>query len=173
MLIMPCFSPQLYSVIPENAIMGSTYDTLSWVDGNVAIGGYKAASNKQLMSDFDCIVSMIPVKDTPRFAGIEYFSKPVPDNPKYNIASEAGDAAIFVRNRIAAGKRVFVHCHAGISRSATVVLIYLMARHGMPLPDALALLKNKRPQVHPNDGFMRILKCIDAQMRLKRIKDTA
>jgi hypothetical protein len=52
--------------------------------------------------------------------------------------------------------RVLVHCAAGVSRSATVVLGYLMSRHEMNLSAAVDHLKAIRPWVCPNageDGF--------------------
>lgn len=54
--------------------------------------------------------------------------------------------------------RVLVHCAAGISRSSTVLIAWLMKTFGMPLDDALKLLRQSRPIVNPNHGFMRILR---------------
>jgi atypical dual specificity phosphatase len=62
-----------------------------------------------------------------------------------------------------------VHCYAGISRSPTVVISFLMKEHGMSLDEAFALCKQKRPIVDPNHGFMRQLR--DYEMQLKNLKD--
>lgn len=48
---------------------------------------------------------------------------------------------------------VIVHCYAGISRSSSVVLAYLMKEKNMTLDDAFAHLVTKRRIVEPNDGF--------------------
>jgi hypothetical protein len=48
---------------------------------------------------------------------------------------------------------VLVHCAGGVSRSATVVLGYLMARRGMTFADALGHLRGRRPIANPNAGF--------------------
>ncbi|KAF9522250.1 protein-tyrosine phosphatase-like protein [Crepidotus variabilis] len=53
---------------------------------------------------------------------------------------------------------VLVHCQQGVSRSATVVIAYLMRYEGMSLAEALAFVKDKRACVKPNVGFMRCLK---------------
>eukprot|EP00897_Mesotaenium_endlicherianum_P006525 jgi/Mesen1/5900/ME000003S06924 len=53
---------------------------------------------------------------------------------------------------------VLVHCMAGVSRSATVVVAYLMRTHGWPLQKALEHVKRCRPVVHPNEGFLRQLR---------------
>jgi predicted protein tyrosine phosphatase len=48
---------------------------------------------------------------------------------------------------------VLVHCGAGISRSAAVVIAYLCRFAGMSYSEALAFVKAKRPQVAPADVF--------------------
>jgi hypothetical protein len=56
---------------------------------------------------------------------------------------------------------VLVHCAAGVSRSATVVLGYLMARRGMSATDACTYLRTKRPWVNPNHGFRAQLEAFE------------
>jgi len=51
------------------------------------------------------------------------------------------------------GKTVYVHCNAGISRSSTVILSYMMSWFDMTLAESWDLLKKARPAVHPNLGF--------------------
>ncbi|XP_019154819.1 PREDICTED: dual specificity protein phosphatase 1-like isoform X4 [Ipomoea nil] len=63
-------------------------------------------------------------------------------------------------NFIEEGKRVggvLVHCYMGRSRSVTVVVSYLMKKHGMGMSEALELVKSKRPLACPNAGFMLVL----------------
>jgi protein-tyrosine phosphatase len=56
---------------------------------------------------------------------------------------------------------VLVHCAAGVSRSATVVIAYLMVRKNMLLKDALEHVQRARPIVCPNPGFMEQLKEVE------------
>ncbi len=62
------------------------------------------------------------------------------------------DATTFIADHIAKGC-VLVHCGAGISRSAAVVIAYLCRYAGMSYAEALAFVKAKRPQVAPADVF--------------------
>eukprot|EP00667_Euglena_gracilis_P015066 EG_transcript_15639 len=48
------------------------------------------------------------------------------------------------------GQAVYVHCKAGKGRSWVVAACFLTAHHGLTLPEAFALLKERRPQVSPN-----------------------
>ncbi len=50
---------------------------------------------------------------------------------------------------LAMGKRVYVHCTAGINRATLTVVGYLTFVHGMHLDGALALVKGARSQAHP------------------------
>uniref|UniRef100_A0A8C9WJY7 Dual specificity phosphatase 19a n=1 Tax=Scleropages formosus TaxID=113540 RepID=A0A8C9WJY7_SCLFO len=53
---------------------------------------------------------------------------------------------------------VLVHCNAGVSRSAAVVIGYLMCREGLTFDDAFTLVKKARPVICPNPGFLEQLK---------------
>jgi hypothetical protein len=52
---------------------------------------------------------------------------------------------------------VLVHCRAGISRSVSTVIAYLMKRYKMSFGLARKLVVLKRPIIEPNSGFVRIL----------------
>jgi protein-tyrosine phosphatase len=54
----------------------------------------------------------------------------------------------FIKERVAAGEPVLVMCAAGISRSSTFVLAYLLER-GYALRDAWQLLKEHHPEARP------------------------
>ena len=49
-----------------------------------------------------------------------------------------------------------VNCWQGASRSATVVLAFLMQHHDMDLMTALKMVKTKR-DIRPNNGFLKQL----------------
>ena len=50
-----------------------------------------------------------------------------------------------------------MHCYAGVSRSATIVIAYLILEHNLGCLEATALVKRQRPEVFPNAGFQRQL----------------
>lgn len=53
-------------------------------------------------------------------------------------------------------ERVYVHCHQGISRSATIVMAFLMIKRNMTLAQAIVTVRSRRA-VMPNDGFLQQL----------------
>jgi len=59
---------------------------------------------------------------------------------------------------------VLVHCMAGISRSATVCIAFLMKHMNWDLQKAFDFLKDKRPCVAPNLSFMGQLLAFQRQL---------
>ena len=60
-----------------------------------------------------------------------------------------GSAGHAARNGGSTGGKVLVHCFAGRSRSAAMVVAYLMYRYGVRLPAALQHVKARRPKADP------------------------
>jgi len=59
---------------------------------------------------------------------------------------------------------VLVHCYAGVSRSATAVLAYIMKHENLSLTKALMFVKNKRHVICPNFSFMGQLKSYEMEL---------
>jgi hypothetical protein len=57
--------------------------------------------------------------------------------------------------------KVLVHCNAGVSRSTSVILGFLILERGYKFDEAYALVKAKRPCIQPNAGFMNQLRGLD------------
>lgn len=60
---------------------------------------------------------------------------------------------------------VIVHCYAGISRSSSIVLAYLMSEKKMSLMNAHTHLKSKRRIIEPNDGFWSMLEDYESELQ--------
>lgn len=63
------------------------------------------------------------------------------DCPTANLRQHFTACHRFINNAFAQGGRVLVHCYAGISRSATIVISYLMKVHNMSLSGAFQLTR--------------------------------
>ena len=68
----------------------------------------------------------------------------------------------------AKGGRVFVHCYAGVSRSPTVCIAYLMKLHQWSLSQAYDYVKSRRPHISPNLHFMGQLLAFQKQLESDR-----
>lgn len=55
-----------------------------------------------------------------------------------------------------------VHCFAGISRSATICIAYLMWKLSLSLGAAHFMVESARPCTQPNDGFKAQLQMFES-----------
>jgi len=63
----------------------------------------------------------------------------------------------FIQQGLDGGGGVLVHCAMGKSRSATVVIAFLMQKHQITPSEALSHLRQARSICEPNHGFMKQL----------------
>ncbi len=70
------------------------------------------------------------------------------------------------------GETVLIHCQSGISRSATIVIAFVIKAYRLPLMEAYKLVYEKRNAINPNDGFFRVLQEFSAtELSLPQSKD--
>lgn len=67
------------------------------------------------------------------------------------------DACDYIDVALAGGGSVLVHCHAGVSRSASVVIAWVMRTFGLTYVDAYTWVRKGRPIIKPNKGFQEAL----------------
>ena len=67
------------------------------------------------------------------------------DVPECNLISYFEETNTFIDSAIRSGGVCFVHCNAGISRSTSFVMAYLMSRHGLDFDTALAMVRRNVP----------------------------
>ena len=94
----------------------------------------------------------------------EYKVMSTNDNKEQNLLSIFKETSTFIEQGAAAGG-VCVNCYAGVSRSVTVVMAFLIDHRGMSTDDALALIRKTRREAKPNEGFMGQIQQYEIQQR--------
>ncbi|CAD7680232.1 unnamed protein product [Nyctereutes procyonoides] len=94
----------------------------------------------------------------------QYKCIPVEDNHKADISSWFMEAIEYIDAVKDRRGRVLVHCQAGISRSATICLAYLMMKKRVRLEEAFEFVKQRRSIISPNFSFMGQLLQFESQV---------
>ena len=93
------------------------------------------------------------------------------DYEAFDISSFFEKANDFINQCKSENGIVFVHCKLGVSRSAALVLAYLIKNMGYTVDSALQLLVQKRDRVNPNKGFMKQLYSYEKLNQEKKIEN--
>ena len=84
---------------------------------------------------------------------IKYMRVPVNDGCNQDIKQYFEETNKFIEAVKTKGGKVLVHCQAGISRSSTIVIAYLMKLNSLPLTTVYNNVKKIRSIVEPNILF--------------------
>lgn len=92
--------------------------------------------------------------------GIEMVAFPMRDQEDYNIEKVLSDVLALINLVISYQGKVYIHCAMGISRSATIVIAYLIIHRQMSFDQAYEWVKSRRSWICPNPRFMKDLKAL-------------
>ncbi|MBZ3887966.1 Dual specificity protein phosphatase 19 [Sciurus carolinensis] len=87
-----------------------------------------------------------------------YKSISILDLPETNILSYFPECFEFIEQAKMQDGVVLVHCNAGVSRAAAIVIGFLMNSEEISFTSAFTMVKNARPSICPNSGFMEQLR---------------
>lgn len=79
---------------------------------------------------------------------------PVNDTYSAKLLPHFDSAYQFIENAKQEGEKVLIHCLAGISRSPTVAIAYVMRSRKMTNDEAYNFVKCRRPTISPNFNFL-------------------
>uniref|UniRef100_A0A4W4FP06 Serine/threonine/tyrosine interacting protein n=1 Tax=Electrophorus electricus TaxID=8005 RepID=A0A4W4FP06_ELEEL len=91
-----------------------------------------------------------------------YLVLDIADNPVENIIRYFPMTKEFIDGCLETGGKVLVHGNAGISRSAALVIAYLMETFGVKYRDAFNHVQERRFCINPNMGFVHQLQEYEA-----------
>ncbi|KAL1769866.1 inactive dual specificity phosphatase 27 [Sigmodon hispidus] len=99
---------------------------------------------------------------------IQYLGVEVDDFPEVDISQHFRKAAEFLDEALLTCRgKVLVSSEMGISRSAVLVVAYLMIFHSMAILEALMTVRRKRA-IYPNDGFLKQLRELNEKLMEER-----
>uniref|UniRef100_H9G066 Dual specificity protein phosphatase 16 n=1 Tax=Macaca mulatta TaxID=9544 RepID=H9G066_MACMU len=135
---------------------------------NLYLGCQRDVLNKELMQQngIGYVLNASNTCPKPDFIPESHFLRvPVNDSFCEKILPWLDKSVDFIEKAKASNGCVLVHCLAGISRSATIAIAYIMKRMDMSLDEAYRFVKEKRPTISPNFNFLGQL--LDYEKKIK------
>ncbi|KAB5575129.1 hypothetical protein PHYPO_G00217290 [Pangasianodon hypophthalmus] len=134
------------------------------------LGSQKDVLNKELMAQ-NGITYVLNASNTcpkPDFISENHFLRiPVNDSYCEKLLPWLEKTNEFIDKAKVSNCRVIVHCLAGISRSATIAIAYIMKTMGLSSDDAYRFVKDRRPSISPNFNFLGQLLEFERDLKLK------
>jgi len=143
---------------------------------NIYLGNGYNASNYSVVRDYNIkyivnvtkeipnyyeynIVSINNTSCAPSNLDIKYFNIPILDNDEGHISVNISNVLNFIEEAQSKNDgNILIHCYMGSSRSASVVLAYLIYKYNFTLNNALKYIKKKRDIVNININFINDIK---------------
>ncbi|KAM3130067.1 hypothetical protein pb186bvf_017865 [Paramecium bursaria] len=134
------------------------YQSINHIFDNIYLGDCIAASNQRLMQRFNIELIVTVAENINISTKIK--------NLKYQIKDTKSEDIVkyitIVGEQIEQYKdvNIYIHCRHGVSRSASIVIGYLIKFKKLTYEDAFNLVKSKRYCISPNLNFQQQLKSL-------------
>jgi len=161
----PKFCPEVQTNFNQSP--GSSSPAKIHDDCNIYLGSEQDALDKNFIESqqINHILSIQSWEIQQKITGVNYHFVEAKDNSEQDLKSKFESICNFLKQH--ENERVLVHCQAGISRSATACLAYLMKEKNMSLDSSFIELKKRREIVCPNFSFLGQLKCWEREIMVQ------
>ena len=121
------------------------------------LGNINDAANAETLTalGIDHVLNVTAVTPSYKMSNkITYKQLLAADNGSQNIKQYFDEAFLFIDAAKKSGGSVLIHCQAGVSRSPTIAIAYLIKYFSMKMLDAYQYIKIRRSIISPNLNFM-------------------
>ena len=134
------------------------------VDEGLFVASQDVANDAELIKQHG-ITHVLNVAGAPsrKLLDLHYLDVHILDLPEEPLSCHFVKCFDFIDEALKIG-RVLVHCNAGISRSVSIVVAFLMCRRQKSLCEGISQVKAARPRAQPNAGFLKQLKMYESSI---------
>jgi len=138
-----------------NHVYKLTYDMTPIIDnlflGNACDASYYYKLKNSHIKHIINVTTEIPNYFNKDF---EYFNISINDFNSESFSTEMFNNVLDFIYEKQKNENILIHCYMGSSRSATIIVLYLMDKHKFSLDEALKFIKEKREIVNINTRFI-------------------
>jgi protein-tyrosine phosphatase len=134
------------------------YEAPNHIIDNIYLGSQKSAIDLNKLIELNIKYILILGKGMKaNFDQIIYKKIEIDDSLEENLLDYIGETLDFIVESQKTASNILIHCVSGISRSASIVIVYLIKKHQMNYDEAFNYIKIKRPIIRPNSNFIQQL----------------
>ena len=129
-----------------------TDDNMNYIIDNIYLGNSEAANNEEYLKEYNistvinCAEDLTSVYKELKFMELNLYGIYEQNLfPKFDIA--------YKYIKLHSKNNILIHCVVGMSRSASLVIFYMMKEKGWDYDTCYKYVKERRPIVEPNVGF--------------------
>jgi hypothetical protein len=171
----PCYQEQLTTMEGYKRARTNKFPEIDLIEEGIYLGNEDAATSLDILKErnITAICACGAHLDTPFLEDKDFSYKVfhIQDFPKQQILNYFPDHHAWMVQMRQQHKNILVHCAAGVSRSASFVIAYIMKEKQMPFHKAYELVKSKRKWVNPNSGFRQQLKQYNEKLGLPPVPE--
>ncbi len=141
----------------EEEIEEEVYYRMNYIIDNIYLGGVEAAEDEEFLKSYNistvvnCAGEMVSNYTDLKFIELNLFDHPLDQLfPRFEVAYK------YIKRH--PDNNILIHCYAGVSRSASLVIFYLMKEKKWDYETCLNYTRERRPEVSPSGGFEEQLK---------------
>jgi len=126
---------------------------------NIYVGNVYDAHNIEELKKHNItnVISAVTGFDNIYDSSINHLSLNLIDDTQQNIIHYFDIALYFIQNAVTKKQPILIHCICGISRSVTLIIVYLINKYNYNVINALQFIQKKRPIANPNSFFIHQL----------------
>ena len=148
-------------------------NSITEVFPNIYIGNLATIYDKKLLDDLAIknIISAVAGIDQPYPTNYNYLNIELIDSEYENIVSHFNKSNNFIQKSLDNNEKILIHCICGVSRSATLVIAYLLSIKYNNLQNILDELRIKRDIINPNDNFIKQLILYESKLNESKLNE--
>ena len=133
-------------------------DPMNYIIDNIYLGGRDAARDIEYLKQYNittvinCAEEIESIYEDIKFLEIKLYD----DEDRQKLFPKFDVAYKFIKKN--PDNNILIHCAMGVSRSASLVVFYIMKEKGWDYDYTISYIRERRPSVEPNPYFVAKIK---------------